>query len=479
VRKMLPAAIVALAVSVVTAGVSGAATSGNPPRTAGLPWTTCVGKGLEGLECTTLKVPLDYAHADGRTIELALSRKASKDPAKRRGVLLLNPGGPGLAGLSAPNDTKFPQQVQDLYDVIGFDPRGVGKSTPLTCDLNLQQQSDASNPPYPHNSKDIVAAAKIAKTVAKQCTTSKTAGLLPYISTANTARDMDRIREALGAPKISYYGASYGTYLGAVYTTLFPQRSDRVILDSSLPPDGYTVGALRGQGYGFETRFPDFAKWAAVHAKTLGTTPAAVRAKYFELAARLDKKPQGAFDGTVFRAATSGIIRADSLFPALADLWHKLDTNTFPEPPAVDTGDNFQASYLAVICGESQWPRSVVTYQANVAVDRILAPMYGPLTANIRACAYWPAPSAPKVKITDAGPSNVLIMENLRDPATPMRGAQQMESALGDRARMVTVDQGGHGVYGAANKCANAAVDKFLTIGQRVQRNTFCPAESE
>jgi pimeloyl-ACP methyl ester carboxylesterase len=476
---MLPAAIVALAVTAATAGVSGAATSAEPPTTAALPWTACVGKGLEGLECTTLKVPLDYAHPTGRTLDLAISRKASKDPAKRRGVLLLNPGGPGLAGLIAPNQIKLSQPVLDTYDVIGFDPRGVGKSTPVTCDLTLEQQADASNPPYPHNSQEVVASAEIAKTIAKQCTTSKTAGLLPYISTANTARDMDRIREALGAAKVSYYGVSYGTYLGAVFTTLFPQRTDRVILDSSLPPDGYTVSALRAQGYGFETRFPDFAQWVTVNAKSLGTTPAAVKAKYFELAARLDKKPESGIDGTAFRATTSGLIRDNAVFPLLASIWVGLDTHTLPDEPAVDTGDNFQAAYLAVICGESQWPRSVVTYQANVAVDRVLAPMYGALAANVRACAYWPSPSAPKVKITDAGPSNVLIMENLRDPATPMRGAQQMKSALGDRARMVTVDQGGHGVYGAANKCANAAVDRFLTTGQRVQRDTFCPAESQ
>ncbi|MGC4943915.1 alpha/beta hydrolase [Kribbella sp. DT2] len=468
-RTMLPAAIMATAITLVGAGAAVAETPKPVPR-----WSTCVGKNLDGLECSTVRVPLDYSRPDGRTIELAISRKASRHPEKRRGVLLLNPGGPGLVGLTAPNLLGLSQQIQDSYDVIGFDPRGVGRSTPLTCDLDLEQQADASNPPFPHNARDVTAAAAFAQQVAHQCTTSKTSDLLPYISTANTARDLDRIREALGAPKLSYYGASYGTYLGAVYTTLFPGRSDRIVLDSSLPPDGYTVSALRAQGSGFETRFPDFADWVTVHAKSLGTTPAAVRAKYFELAARLDKSPQNGMDGTAFRATTSGLIRDNSVFPFLADIWQKLDTNTYPQEPVVDRGDNLQASYLGVVCGDSRWPRSVATYQANVAIDRVRSPMYGPLAANIRACAYWPSPTASKVRITGAGPSNVLIVQNLRDPATPLAGARQMRAALGHRARMVTVDQGGHGVYTAANLCGKAAVDTFLTTGKRPQRDTFC-----
>ncbi|GAB3831726.1 alpha/beta hydrolase [Kribbella italica] len=465
----------------MTAVTAGAAVAGMPrsaPQViAGPQWSRCVGKDLEGLECSTLRVPLDYRHPGGGTIEVAISRKASRHPEKRRGILLVNPGGPGLAGLTAPNLIKLSQQIQDSYDVIGFDPRGVGRSTPLTCDLNPQQQADTSNPPFPHNARDVTAAAAFAKVVARQCATSKTAGLLPSITTANTARDMDRIREAVGAPKLSYYGASYGTYLGAVYTTLFPGRSDRIVLDSSLPPEGYTVGALRAQGSGFETRFPDFARWVTVNAKSLGTTPAAVRAKYFELAERLDKRAESGVDGTAFRATTSGLIRDDSVFPYLADIWQKLDTNTLPEDPVVDHGDNLQASYLGVICGDSRWPRSVATYQANVAIDRVRSPMYGPLAANIRACAYWPSPSTPKVRITGAGPSNVLIMQNLRDPATPLAGARRMRAALGHRARMVTVDQGGHGVYTAANRCGKAAVDTFLTTGQRPPHDTFCPAQ--
>jgi pimeloyl-ACP methyl ester carboxylesterase len=151
-----------------------------------------------------------------------------------------------------------------LDDVIGFDPRGVGHSTPVTCDLTTAQLR-SNVPPYPLGPADVTAQAEYAKGVARQCGASRAASMLPYITTANTARDMDRIRVALGEPKLSYYGVSYGTYLGAVYTTLFPRRSDRIVLDSNLAPGGLDGTASRLLAQGFDDRFPDFAAFAVAH----------------------------------------------------------------------------------------------------------------------------------------------------------------------------------------------------------------------
>ncbi|MGC4938693.1 alpha/beta fold hydrolase [Kribbella sp. DT2] len=195
----------------------------------------------EGMQCGTLKVPLDYGQPDGRTIDIAVSRLPSKKPEARRGVLLTNPGGPS-AGQNYPAflvAMGLPQSVRDAYDVIGFDPRGIGKSTPVTCDLTTEQQGTGSIPPYARDSAAVAKHAALVQQIAKQCATSKTSWMLPHISAANTARDMDSIRVALGEPKISYAGASWGTYLGAVYTTMFPQRSDRIVLDSNLGPGGW------------------------------------------------------------------------------------------------------------------------------------------------------------------------------------------------------------------------------------------------
>ncbi|MET9265867.1 alpha/beta hydrolase [Amycolatopsis sp. NPDC004079] len=474
-RKTMP---IALAVAALAGVVSAAPASAGPLR-----WGACPGGGQ--LQCSTVAVPLDYRHPDGRKIDIAVSRLSAAKPEKRRGVLLVNPGGPGLAGLRVPVAQPFPQAVRDSYDIVGFDPRGIGSSAGLTCGLNDADKALAANPPYPHNPAEVAESAALAERIAKQCTSSETADLVPFITTANTARDMDRVREALGEAKISYYGESYGTYLGAVYTTLFPERSDRVVLDSSLPPEGYDVEALRAQGMGFQVRFPDFAKYAAKHDEEyrLGAAPADVTAKYYELADRLDRKPESGFDGTAFRGFTSGELRNDGSFEELATYWHLLDTHQ-PLPGAAKAtakaGDrgSFPVGYLGVICGDSQWPTSVRTYQRNVEVDRARYPMYGAYTANVRACAYWPAPAEPKVRITGNGPANVLMVQNLRDPATPLPGALRTRWAFGGRARMVTADQGGHVAYGAgANKCLNDTTTEYLVGGDFPARDRFCPAE--
>ncbi len=478
-RKIWPAA---LAAAVVVSGVSAAAATDHTPLT----WGQCPADVAKpGLRCATLDVPLDYRHPDGRKISVALSRLASANPAQRRGVLLVNQGGPGLNGLDFPVSlvaAGLPQPVRDAYDVIGFDPRGVGHSTPVTCDMTPVQRVESVNPPFPYGPADVAKAAETAKAVARQCFSAETAALLPFITTANTARDMDRIRAALGEPKVSYYGDSYGTYLGAVYTTLYPEGSDRIVLDSSLGPEGYDAEALRSQGLGFETRFPDFANLAAADPAKydLGATPAAVRAKYFELAERLDQAPAQGYDGTTFRTITAALLRSDAALPALATLWHKLDVNEPVSAAAAteaEAGDNFPASYLAVVCGDSRWPQTVGTYQRNVALDRVRYPMYGPYAANIRPCAFWPAPVEPPVRMTDRGPANVLMLQNLRDPATPMPGALRLRAALGDRARLVTADQGGHVAYlNGANQCGNTAVSDYLATGRRPAHDSFCQA---
>ncbi|WIY05286.1 alpha/beta hydrolase [Amycolatopsis mongoliensis] len=479
-RRTLLVAAVAVVVASVVPGVAQAAPGA-------LRWGACPADvTAPGLECTTLEVPLDYRKPDGRQIQVAVSRLKSANPAHRRGVLLTNPGGPGGPGLDMPALLALiglPQSLLDTYDVIGFDPRGVGHSTPVTCDL-APAQLRSNVPPYALGPADVAAHAEYVQGVARQCGASRTAAMLPYVTTANTARDMDRIRAALGEPKLSYYGISYGTYLGAVYTTLFPQRSDRIVLDSNLAPGGLDVTGSRLFAQGFDDRFPDFAAFAVAHQEFgLGRTRAEVTAKYFDLAARLDAKPSPeGVDGKLFRQLTFGMFYSDATLPYLASAWHALDTGApVPQPPGgtVPDLDNLLSSQLYVVCGDSAWPEPVRTYQKNVAIDRIRHPMFGPAAANIWPCAFWPSePAEPQVRIGDRGPSDILMLQNLRDPATPLTGARQLRRAFGDRARMVTADQGGHGTFFfGGNTCANNAGTKFLTTGELPPRDLACAAE--
>ncbi|WP_432936881.1 alpha/beta hydrolase [Kribbella sp. CA-253562] len=441
----------------------------------------------DGMQCGTVKVPLDYRKPDGRTIDIAVSRLPSTKPDKRRGVLLTNPGGPS-PGQNYPAflvAMGLPQSVRDSYDVIGMDPRGMGRSTPVTCDLTVEQQSAGNVPPYARNAADVTKRAAAVKQIAKQCAASKTAWMLPYVSTANTARDLDQVRVALGESKISYAGASWGTHLGAVYTTLFPERSDRIVLDSNVGPDGWDYANDRLFARGFADRFPDFAKYAAANHREygLGRTPAEVTAKYFELAGWLDKKPFPSIDGSTFRLLTFVFLYGGQQFPTLAGIWRAVDANQEPPVPADTATQNVQnlvAARYYMICNDSRWPKAVETYQRNVAVDRIRYPLFGAAGANLQPCAFWPDPTEPPVRITDRGPSNVLLVQNLRDPATPLVGAQKLLRALGNRATMVTADQGGHGVYpGGKNQCAKHAVTSFLTTGDRPDRGYHCPVQAE
>ncbi|RSD16393.1 alpha/beta hydrolase [Amycolatopsis eburnea] len=474
-------ALLVAAIAVLGATTAVPAASAAP---ATVDWGACPAGAFPtpDLQCTTMKVPLDYREPDGRTIDVAVSRLPSKNPAKRRGVLLTNPGGPGGGGLDYPQLLKYvklPQEVLDAYDIIGFDPRGVAHSTPVTCDLTPEQIA-VGNLPYANGPADVVKQAALAKREAAQCAGSKTGSLLPYLTTANTARDMDRIRTALGEAKVSFLGASYGTYLGAVYTTLFPGRSDRVVLDSSLGPGGYDIDAMRGFGRGMEDRFPDFAAFAAKHPEYgLGTTPSQVTAKFHELAARLDRTPVDGITGSVFRGLTfEGLYSTD--LTKLAEDWQGLEQGRAPKPPSepVTGVENLLASRFAVICGDSAWPRSIASYQLDVAVDRVRYPLLGAASANIAACAYWAPPAEPRVRITDHGPANVLMVQNQRDPGTPLSGARKLRAAFGERARMITIDQGGHGAYlFTPSKCGNTLVTGYLVSGKR-PADTFCAAGS-
>ncbi|MEV1044507.1 alpha/beta hydrolase [Streptomyces sp. NPDC049916] len=485
-RTPLALALAATAVAVTWAAPASGTTPNRPaaaPSPAPVKWGTCPGANPpKDLQCTTLKVPLDYRDPAGRQIDIALSRLPSQKPSQRRGVLVTNPGGPGGGGLGYPVGlaTGLPQQVKDAYDIIGMDPRGVGRSTPVTCDLTTAQLKRGAFPTYARTPADVAREAGHARTIAQQCATSDTAWMLPHTTTANTARDMNHLRTALGEPKLSYLGASYGSYLGATYAQLFPRHSDRIVLDSALGPDGYDVNALRQLARGMEDRFPDFAAHASQHPEYgLGTTPAQVEATYHRLARRLDAQPVGDITGTLFRGLTLELLYSDTQLPALAKMWQTLKAGQpYPFEPG-PAQENSAASRLHVLCADSRWPRHQLTYQLNVLIDRARYPKLGASTANISPCASWPTRHHQSpVNITDRGPSNILIVQNERDPGTPLAGALKLRTALGQRARMITADQGGHGVYPfGTNTCANNATTRFLTTGERPARDLNCAAE--
>ncbi|WP_430781724.1 alpha/beta hydrolase [Actinoplanes sp. G11-F43] len=439
-------------------------------------------------QCTKVQVPLDYSDPDGATIELMVSRIASKKPEKRRGILMFNPGGPGGTGLDQPAflaNRGMPASVLDSYDLIGMDTRGVGHSSPVSCGFRADDAYWANIPPYALNDTTAVAEqSALAAEVAQRCAGNDSDGRLRHITTANMARDLDRIRVALGEEKASFYGASYGSALGAAYVSLFPESTDRIVLDSNMADTHLDRASLRRYAHGFEETFPDFAKWAAERHGSygLGRTAAQVRKTYFAIAERLDRAP--AADGTTgahFRYLTFAGVYHPMQYGRTAHIWQSLLGPATVEAPPVEPGtphpvDNALTVYLATTCNDVDWPEDLATYQRDVAADRKRYPLYGAAAANILPCAHWKwEPAEPPVPISKQGAANILLLQNRHDPVTPAVNAALLQERFGKRAKLVTAEESGHGVYVLSdNACALELTTAYLVDGRMPARDTTC-----
>ncbi|MEU5421404.1 alpha/beta hydrolase [Streptomyces sp. NPDC020799] len=449
-----------------------------------LAWQPCAEK--DGRECATLQVPLDYARPDGPTVDIAVSRLRSDHPQARRGTLLLIPGGPGGSGreMLADKGERLREKTGGAYDLVSLDPRGAGGSAQPDCGIDEDDRQLVNFRPWPGPDGDISANVARARRIADAC--ARNGGpLLRSISSANEARDIDRFRQALGEEKLSAWGVSYGTYVGAVYAQKYPQHTDRWVLDSSGDPDPSRVerGWLANMSGGADDRFPDFAAWAADPARgadRLAAKAADVRPMFLALAAELDRKPRKFADtgheltGNLLRQVMQNSLYGDDQFPRLAALIRAARTGdgavSVPDPYPKPLSQADAAVFAGIVCNDgAEWPRSVDAYARAVTTDRARHPLTAGMPVGITPCPFWKdTPREKPTRITSDGPSNVLMIQNLRDPATPYGGALKMRAAFGGRARMVSVDAGGHGVYlDGGNDCGDAAVTRFLVRGER------------
>ncbi|MFD5776125.1 alpha/beta hydrolase [Streptomyces fungicidicus] len=448
------------------------------------------------LQCATVAVPLDYADPEGEQIDLTVSRLAAADPDKRRGVLMLNPGGPGGSGLALSAllvAQGLPSSVTDRYDLIGMDTRGIGRSAPVSCGFTTDSPYYANIPPYAGDDTAVIAQAKVAEQAAQQCADNDDDGMLRHLTTANTARDLDRIRAALGEEKTSYLGYSYGTALGAAYASMFPERADRIVLDSNIGDTHLDRDGMRRYALGMEQTFPDFARWAARRHDSygLGRTPEQVRASYLTIAGALDDAPVAGIDGSLFRLLTFSHLFKQTQYPKLAQTWQAMlegdeaaarglsAVQKETRDGALSPADNALTVFLSVTCNDVEWPEDVNTYRRGVTEDRERYPLFGAATANITPCAFWPyALAEPPVKINAEGPRNVLLLQNRRDASTPHRGGKMLREKFGDRARLVSVDDSGHGVYVLGdNSCALNTTTRYLVEGEMPAKDTSCRAD--
>lgn len=488
--KSIRTASLIAATGVVLGLLAPVTASAHPGQT--LHWTKCQGPGLDPRqECATLAVPMDYAHPDGARIDLAVSRIPAENPSARRGALLLVPGGPGGDSLDDPSGKgqKLPQGVRDSYDLIGFAPRGNAPSTSVSCGLEHRDLAVTALRPWPGPDGSVDRTMATARRMADAC--ARNGGeLLRHISTVDNARDIDRIRAALGDRKLSAWGVSYGTYVAAVYAQLFPQRTDRIVLDSSGNPDPVRVERAWLQAYevGVEDNFPEFAKWASGPGNPyrLAPTAAEVRPLFLRLAARLDHEPipwPGAnpeeLNGDVLRQTLLNSLYDPDDYPTAARLIlaaQKGGALPAPQTPPDEVMQNYTAVGAATICNDAAWPRSAAVYQKGVDESRAKYPLTAGMPRNAMVCAAWPwQPKRAPVRITDGGPADVLLVQDVRDVATPLSSALKMREAFGRRAVMVTVNSTGHDAYlDNGNACGDETVSRFLATGERPRRDVYC-----
>ena len=464
-----------------SAAASSAAATVQP---GALHWHTCPIPPAE-MRCASLQVPLDYRHPAGRKITLAVSEMPATAPAaQQQGYLLVNPGGPGASGLSLAADVAagLDPAVASEYNIIGFDPRGVGSSVPaLSCDPSFYA---GVRPDYiPANAHAEQVLLGRAKAYAAGCE-RRYGWLLPFMTTADTARDMDSIRAALGAQKISYFGYSWGTYLGQVYATLFPHRLRRMALDSVVNPRGVWYADNIGQDYAFEGRIRAFFAWIAAHDAVYhhGSTQAQVQQAWSQARARLEAHPIAGptgpmigpdeFDDTFLVGGYTNTVWP-GLAVALAAYLHQHDNAPMVEAykalGAQNANENLFAVYNAVQCSDVNWPRNWAKWDADTRRVYRTAPFEAWDNAWFNAaCAFWPVhgPAHP-LKISGTGLPGILMIQGTLDAATPYAGAQDAHKLL-PSARMVVVEGGGnHGqsLESPPDNCVQNYLNGYLADG--------------
>ncbi|MFG2314759.1 alpha/beta hydrolase [Streptomyces tendae] len=453
-----------------------------------LAWRDC---GVPGFQCATMKAPLDYAKPGEGDVRLAVARKKATGPGKRLGSLLVNPGGPGgsaIGYLQQYAGIGYPAKVRAQYDMVAVDPRGVARSEPVECldgpEMDAYTQTDVT--PDDAGERDELVDAY--KEFAEGCG-ADAPKLLRHVSTVEAARDMDVLRAVLGDEKLTYVGASYGTFLGATYAGLFPDRTGRLVLDGAMDPSLPARRLNLEQTEGFETAFQSFAKDCVRQSDCpLGdkdTTPDQVGKNLKSFFDDLDAKPlpAGDADGRKLTEslATTGVIAAmydegawQQLRESLTSAIKEKDgagllilSDSYYEREADGGYSNLMFANAAVNCLDLPAAfSSPDEVRAALPEFEKASPVFGEgLAWSSLNCAYWPVkPTGEPHRIEAAGATPIVVVGTTRDPATPYRWAEALSDQLSS-GRLLTYEGDGHTAYGRGSACIDSAINTYLLSG--------------
>ncbi|MEU0069553.1 alpha/beta hydrolase [Streptomyces sp. NPDC006332] len=451
-------------------------------------WHSCQ---VPGFQCATLKAPLDYAKPADGEVRLAVARKKATGQGKRLGSLLVNPGGPGGSAidyLQAYAGISYPARVRARYDMVAVDPRGVARSEPVTClsgrDMDTYTQTDNT----PDDQRETTELVDAYRKFAEGCG-ADSPKLLRHVSTVETARDMDIVRAALGDTKLNYVGASYGTFLGATYAGLFPDRAGRLVLDGAMDPSLPARRLNLDQTAGFETAFQSFAKDCVRRRDcplgTKGTTATEVGRNLKAFFRKVDTHPipGGGTDGRKLgeALATAGVIAAmydEGSWPRLREaLTSAMKGNdgagllalsdTYYDRDAGGGYTNLMFANAAVNCLDL--PAAFDTpdeVRGALPAFQKASPVFGEgLAWASLNCAYWPVRATGEPhRIEAKGAAPIVVVGTTRDPATPYRWARALAAQLSS-ARLLTYEGDGHTAYGRGSACIDSTINTYLLRG--------------
>jgi pimeloyl-ACP methyl ester carboxylesterase len=508
-----------------TAGVAEAAQEGGVKAavvgaTAAVNWGACSASTLSGVpadqvkfySCARYRVPIDHDNAALGTIDIALLKRAARTPDKRVGSLFFNPGGPGGSGLRMPiAAASFVQpQVIDRFDLIGFDPRGVGDSNPLRC-FTTQEDADevfAAQLPVPLSRAEISGTLASYRDYGQFCK-NNAGSLLNHMSTKDVVRDLDTVRAAVGDQKLTYVGFSYGTLIGSTYAAMFPKQSRAIVIDGNVDPqlrtsDGVEYDRERAQG--FEISLDGFLKKCAQVGPKCAFSSGNPRAKFDELRTALRSGPitlPGGGQATIASliGGTSGSLYSPSAFPLLAQELQTVYNALHPagaqaqaaravqlkvlvagkqgradqNPDSPYTGDD---SYFGVNCSDKPFKIKQDKVPEIAAQWERESPTFGRYQAfaDTAGCPVWPA----KKPDVYRGPWRVqtdvpvVVVGNFFDPATQYKFAQRMANELGN-ARLLSVDAFGHCILGDALGVDKAVADYLTDLKVPAAGQVFQP----
>jgi pimeloyl-ACP methyl ester carboxylesterase len=456
------------------------------PSKGTLAWAKC-----GSLQCATLRVPVDYANPGGSTLDLALARRPATSPSTRIGSLVFNPGGPGDSGIDLlPHELEALNPVlRQRFDVVSWDPRGIGRSAPIRCPATGGGSSSGeSGPPVdpmPTTDADRQRLADGYRAYGQQCLRNHGEHYLRHVGTDSTAEDLERIRIALGDERLSFIGHSSGTLLGAIYAERYPQRVRALVLDGPIDPSLDLVGMTRAQAVAFERTLDGFFAWCAADSGCAWRPGPDLRNSFLALIDRIRKEPLSAPQGekvgvSELMTGVMGRLYARSRWPSLSQALGAAERGDgFPLATLsnryVNSGSsNFADARSTITCADHPAPHDPAAYPALSDAAAKEAPVFGPLfTWAALSCGLWPVPASLQPQPVRApGAPPILVVGTTGDPATPQAWAESLANQLAQG--VLVLRTGSEHVAYYYSSCVRGIVDAYLVDGRLPADGTRC-----